>query len=158
MPSELGEHGKGRVGMRPLEHFPDLSVEDPKSALCQRPIDTGAELLLREREPLSPGPLAEDPDVNELLDFLGKGLLTDPHSPEQEREIELRTDGARVGEDPVLLGREGIERTGRALSGGMVPCRSVHHRLLVRRRSELSTCLGTDANQPSTADRPARVI
>ena len=96
--------------------------------------------------------------MNELLDLLGEHLLVDPHGSEQETKIELRADGARVGEDTVLFGRERIERRACAVSRGTVPCRSVDHRSLVRRRSELNTCLGTDANRLSTADRPARVI
>src|SRR5208283_400425 len=96
-----------------------------------------------EREPFSARPLREDPSMDEPLDLLREPFLVDPHGPEKEGEVELRADGARVGEDAVLFGRERLERRIRAAGRRTLSCRSVRHRLRDNRRTELNTCLGT---------------
>jgi len=100
MPAELGELGGGGVGMHPLHHLGDLPVEHAQPALRERPVDPSAKLLLLEPEPSAARPLTKDPVVDEPLELLDQRLLGEAHGGGQEVEVELRPDGARVGEDP----------------------------------------------------------
>jgi hypothetical protein len=158
VPPELRELEQGRVGMAAFEHLADLAVEDPKAAFGERPVDPRPVLLLDEREPLAPGPFDEDPTVDQPLDLLGERLLLHSHGAEEERELELGADGARVGDDPVLLGGERLEGAARTPFRGLPAGAWVRHDCSVSRRRELNTCRRTAAGHLASPGASARVI
>ena len=140
VPAQLSEDRERGLGVHLLEDHRDLAVEHSEAALGERPIDARPELLFREREPLAPGSFRERPEVDEALELLRERFLLDPHRPHKEREIELRPDGARVGEDAQLLRREGLERRVRPTASRAHSGRLLRHRPRASRRSELNSC------------------
>ena len=104
--SELGRLMGEGPRAQALQGEGDLAVQDPKTALGQGAVDPGPELLLREPEPLAAAALSKDAAMHQALQLLGEFLLVRVHRPDQEREVELGTDGAGVRQDPVFLGGE----------------------------------------------------
>jgi hypothetical protein len=107
--AQLRDQVERRVRVRPLHRFRDLAVEHAHSALGERPVDPRPERLLREREPVPAGALGQDPLVDQFLETLSQRLFLRPHRRDQEGEIELGPDRARVGEDAVLFGGQAVE-------------------------------------------------
>src|SRR5271170_3211941 len=65
--------------------------------------------------------------MDQPLELFGQRLLPHSHRRDEEREIELRADRTRVGEDPMLFGGEVLE-TGALSAGRNVPRRRFGHR------------------------------